>query len=120
MACDASAAQAKAYGQPPRLSFLTTLESPSLGHLPVLRGVHVEKTLLRKAGCCQFALFDYPDGHAGKRRIDLELPCPQSLLSDSGEVASIDGTERLQPPAAARHGNDGIAGFTGGRRKEKR
>src|SRR6202162_2131459 len=94
------------------------LESRALGRQAVLGGVHVEKTLFGKARCRQFALFNDPYGHAGKRRINLVLPCPQSLLGDRGEVASIDRTERLKPFAAARHGNDGVVLFS--RRKKKR
>src|ERR1035438_3092911 len=87
------------------------LERPALGCPAVLRRVHVEKTLLGKAGRCQFALFDHPDGHAGKRRIDLVLPCPQSLLGGKGETASIDRTERLKSLAGARHGDNGVVVF---------
>src|SRR5713101_7791996 len=88
------------------------LESPALSCQAVLRRVHVEKTLLGKAGCRQFALFDHPNGHVGKRRIDLVLPCPQSLLGDRGEVASIDRTERLKSLAGARHGSNSVVFFS--------
>src|SRR5258707_680146 len=83
----------------------------ALGRQSVLRRVHVEKTLLGETGCRQFTLFNHPHGHAGERRIDLVLPCPQSLLGDAGEVASIDRTERLKSLAAASHGDYGVVGF---------
>src|SRR5258708_22280970 len=77
----------------------------ALGRQAVLRRVHVEKTSLGETGRRQLAFFDHADGHAGKRRIDLVLPCPQSLLGDRREVASIDRTERLKSLAAASHGD---------------
>src|SRR5258708_26274338 len=80
----------------------------ALGRQAVLRRVHVEKTLLGKTGCRQFTLFNHPHRHAGERRIDLVLLCPQSLLGDRRELAPIYRTERPKALAPARHGDNGV------------
>ncbi len=48
----------------------------ALGFHTILRGVNVEKILLRETRDCQFSLFDYADSNAGKRGIDLIPPRP--------------------------------------------